>query len=106
MAMGFDRLSRGEPNTSDFVIKNYRPPHRECEGRMFPPEQSWTRKQDRCQPSLPRKHRLVSAVLCWIYLQLCIADRHIILCSESRQRDREARAQGRCQSREGRLGAL
>ena len=71
-------------------------PHTDkCEGRMFPPEQSWKRKQDRCQPSLPRKHRLVSAVLCRIYLQLCIADRHIIRCPECRQHDRHARAQGR-----------
>ena len=29
-------------------------------------------QQDRCHPSLPRKQRLVSAVVCRIYLQLCI----------------------------------
>src|SRR5262245_6197797 len=31
------------------------------------------RQQYRCQPSLFRKHRLVSGLLCLIYLQLCIA---------------------------------
>jgi hypothetical protein len=45
--------------------------------------------------SLPRKHRLVSALLCRIYLQLCIAGRHVVRCPECRQRDRDARTQGR-----------
>jgi hypothetical protein len=49
--------------------------------------------------SLPRKHRLVSGLLCRIYLQLCIAGRHVVRCPECWRRDRNARARGRVQGR-------
>src|SRR5262249_15200728 len=37
--------------------------------------------------SLPRKHRLVSVLLCRIYLHLRLAGRHIVRCPECRHRD-------------------
>jgi len=41
-ALPFGRLWYGEPNASDFVIKKLPPPTPDkCEGRLFPPEQSW-----------------------------------------------------------------
>jgi len=40
-ALPFGRLWYDGPNATDFVIKKLPPPHRRCEGRLFPPEQSW-----------------------------------------------------------------